>query len=239
MQGSHFVARSASITGPYAKYTHRGTWEIEPKDPKVIIRPANAVPEGVAGWYGAGQATVVVKDGRLHMWYFDDTENYPTQRTSQIRYTTTTDPINWNRGVATNLTTIASVDVKYDPVLSQFVMVSVDPAHLQAARLDRYSSRDGVNWRYDGGLCDAACFPDYTHNPGLSGDRVGYLLAGPTLVGYGAPYDLNPRYQNQCKNKDNPHGSDVPYCWGYWDLYGTYVTPSPSLLVLQRNYPKQ
>jgi hypothetical protein len=49
-------------------------------------------------------------------------------------------------------------------------------------------------------------FPDYANNVGAAGDETGLTLSGPTLVGFGAPWDLR-------KNA----------IWGQWDLYDIFI----------------
>ena len=90
-----FVARSEQIDGPYLKYTKQGTWEHNPPGPKIIIGPKNPVPDGIVNYYGAGQQTVVVKNGKLLSWYIDDTSKYPTVRQSVVLHATSEDGINW------------------------------------------------------------------------------------------------------------------------------------------------
>lgn len=204
------VARSASIAGPYAKLTDRGTWEVQPTDPKIIIFPKNSAPPGV---YGAGQQTVVVKDGVLHSWYMDDTATYPPTAAYRIYHTSTTDPKNWPTAVQTNVQTL-SVDVKYDAAQQQYVMYDVSGPHAPQASLVRRYSSDGVNWSSGSSFCSPACGVAWSHNIGVSGDREGHVVPGRVLVVFGAPYDLASGYNNDCAI------SGAPYCWGYWDLYG-------------------
>jgi len=204
-----FVARADYIAGPYKKLTKRNTWEANPGDPKVILYPKQAV---VTPWYGAGQQTVVVRDGRLYSWYSDDTAGYPGARESRIYFSSTTDPTSWPSGQQTNVAS-ASVDVKWDPGSSTFVMYAVEPHHGVDSHLAMRRSADGINWSpVQWNVCDASCFPDYAHNVGVSGTLQGHLLGRSTIVAYGAPYDLN---------------TSCGVCWPNWDLYAHYIDTYP------------
>jgi hypothetical protein len=209
VQTAMFVARSSNIEGPYFKYTRRGTWEVNASDPKIIIAPRHPVPDG-ASWYGAGQQTVVEKNGTLYSWYLDDTAGYPQNQVRRIYMTATTDPTSWPTSTQTNILGPAdhSSDVKYDPRIGKFVMFAVYPPHAPNATLLRRFSTDGKNWSGPETLCDVQCFPDYAHNVGVSGDRSGHLREDRALVVYGAPFDLNPAYGDS---------------WGRWDLYGSVI----------------
>src|SRR6185295_18653058 len=88
-----------------------------------------------AGWYGAGQQTVLVKNGRLHLWYTDDTFLYPVQKTDRLLVSSTDDPTKWP--TADNALTaspsgkwqplgVTSVDVKYDASQDEFIMFDIE-----------------------------------------------------------------------------------------------------------------
>jgi hypothetical protein len=68
------VARSTDLTGPFLTYTQRRTWEDTPDDPQVIVRPLVTRTQQPSG-YGAGQPSVVALNGKLLMWYTDDSVN--------------------------------------------------------------------------------------------------------------------------------------------------------------------
>src|SRR5260370_26603735 len=76
VQGVNLVARSTSPSGPFLKLTKRGTWESSPSDPKIILSPLHGAPDNSI-WYGLGEPSVVVKDGKLYQWYTDTTIDYP------------------------------------------------------------------------------------------------------------------------------------------------------------------
>ena len=211
-----FVARSATIAGPYKKYTVRQTWEVNPHDPQVIIVPKRPVHQS----YGAGQQSVLEKGGVLFSWYTDTTEAPGTQK---IYLTSTANPVSWPVGAPTNVNSV-SVDVKFDASVNEFVMFSIEVHHAQTSRLLRRHSSDGLTWSAPDVICDTPCFPDFSHNVGVSGDAQGHLIAGRTLVVFGAPFDLDPRYVNNCAQ-----AADQNYCWGRWDLFGGAVNAASKL----------
>jgi hypothetical protein len=206
-----FAARSKNIDGPFLKFTERNTWEVAPPDPKVIIAPKKAMPDG-SNWYGAGQQTVLVKSGMLFCWYHDDTAYYPTHK-NMIFFSLTTSPTNWPLSVKTNVEA-QSVDVKFDPQTGQFVMFHLLERHKQNAYIVRRYSVDGMTWTAPEVICNPDCFVDYAHNPGISSDKRGHLISGRGLIVYGAPYDLNPIYGDS---------------WSYWDLYGSVINAAGSV----------
>ncbi|WND79644.1 FG-GAP-like repeat-containing protein [Lysobacter capsici] len=214
-----FVARATNVGGPYSKWTTDHTWVPNAPNPKIIIGPAVPKPDA-SGWYGAGQQSVVVRNGQLVSWYTDDTTcaNAPCNR---LFTSTTTNPTAWPAGTQIDVQGQRSVDVKYDPQLDKYVMFYIGNEHDQTSYLVRRYSQNGVNWDQPETLCDTACFPDWTHNPGVSGTVAGQLIDGRALVAYGAPYDLHPSYDNG----DCAVSAHSPYCWGRWDLYGSVINP--------------
>jgi len=209
------VARSESVAGPYAKWTTSGTWQVNAPNPQIIIRPRVAKPDGTP-WYGAGQQTVVVRDGKLVSWFTDDT-TCATSACVRLFHSTTTSPTQWPAGTQIDVFDEGSVDVKYDAASGRYVMFSIPGGHSQATYLTRRYSTNGVNWTAPEVLRDAGGFPNFVHNVGASGDRQGHLIADRALIVYGAPYDLEASYQNDC------NASPAPYCWGHWDLYGSVI----------------
>ncbi len=203
------VARSSNIGGPYLTYTNRSTWENTPLDPKVLIYPLQMHCTQPTG-YGAGQQSVIVQNGQLLMWYTDDSVlvgGRPQVKTYMLR---SFDPVNWSpdQEAATTLSNEASIDVKYDPSQSQFVMVRVENEFSAGSYLGRAYSSDGLTWSVPQDVFPGA-FPAYTHDAGMAGDETGNLVPARTLVGFGAPYGL----------------ADVND-WAKWDLYGTYMDSS-------------
>ena len=203
------VARSTNIEGPYLTYTERHTWESTPRDPQVLIYPLIMHSNQPVG-YGAGQQSVIVENGKLLMWYTDDSILVTGQPQVKTYMLESTDPVAWapSAASATSLIGQASMDVKYDPLQSQFVMVRVEGEFTSSSYLARAYSIDGINWTVPQSVFPPAQFPSYTHDGGIAGDETGNLISPHTLVGFGAPYDLN--------NVNN---------WAQWDLYGVWLDP--------------
>ena len=197
VQTVNFVARSTSPAGPFAKYTTRGTWEVNATDPKIIQYPFNANTEG-SGAYGLGQPAVVVKGDVLYMWYTDTTED-PTAGQYVVYMSTSTDAVNWQRPIPTCVNA-ASIDVKYDAPNKRFVMFSGEEHHGSRPKMMSRVSDNGVHWSEPKALFD---MPPYSHNVGVSGGEQGELQLDKMLFEYGAPPNL----------VDN-------ISWASWDLYG-------------------
>ena len=118
-----------------------------------------------------------------------------------------TDPVTWTPGPNRQIAVPASsIDVKYDPAMQKFVMTSLVNPHTANSYLARSFSSDGLSWGAFKTLIDVGAFPDYSNNVGAAGDETGNTVPSPTLVGFGAQYDLN-GFNN----------------WGQWDLYGVMV----------------
>lgn len=203
-----FVARSNSIQGPYYKYTNRGTWELNPTDPKIIISPVTPKPDN-SGWYGAGQQSVVNYNGTLYSWFTDDsTESSPNLK---LFFSKSTDGINWSQRTYTNLN-LHSPDVKFDPARNQFVLYQIDNAHSAHSFLARRYSNDGIAWSNQEMICNSTCFPDFAHNVGVSANTSGHQINDTLLISYGTPYDQS--------------RIDV---WGNWDLGASVINPKGSV----------
>jgi hypothetical protein len=212
VQSVNFVTRSTSPSGPFLKLTKRGTWESNPPAPKVILSPLHPAPDN-SNWYGLGQPSVVTRDGRLYQWYTDTTSEYPSNQVNRIYFSVSSDPTNWAPGRATNVVA-SSVDVKYDRPTDQFVMFGLGNQHIQGTYLGVRTSKDGLTWSDATTVIPAGSMPAFTHNVGVSGSPTGELDRNFTLIAYGAPYDLDLHYKNDCRVGGPPH------CWGYWDVYG-------------------
>jgi beta-xylosidase len=219
VQTANFVARSKSPSGPFLKLTRRGIWEGNPPDPKIILSPLHAAPEN-SNWYGLGQPSLLSKDGKLYQWYTDTTSGYPSNQAPRIYFSVSSDPGNWPTRQATNVIA-GSVDVKYDPPTQRFFMFGLGNQHIQRTYLTVRSSKDGVAWSDPATVIPAGSMPAFAHNVGVSGTATGNLDRNFVMVAYGAPYDLDSRYNNDCKV------SGVPHCWGYWDLYGQLLKIAP------------
>ncbi len=112
-------------------------------------------------------------------------------------------------------------DVKYDPPTQRFIMFGLGNQHLQGTYLTERASKDGITWSDPTTVIPAASMPDFAHNVGVSGSATGDLDRNFIMVAYGAPYDLDPNYNNDCKVARAPH------CWGYWDLYEQLLKVTP------------
>ena len=198
-QTVNFVARSASPSGPFAKFTSRGTWEVNALDPKIILSPLHPVPDSVPNWYGLGQPTVVAKDGQLYQWFSDDTSGYSGTEMYKIYLSTSSDPTSWPTRHATNLTGTLSVDVKYDAQSNQFIMFEMTQEDSPAAHVTIRTSADGLQWSDPKTISPSGSTPSWSNNIGVSGSRTGALLRDFVLFAYGAPYDLYPNYNDDCK----------------------------------------
>lgn len=199
VQTVNFIARSPSPTGPFLKLTRRGTWEAQPADAKVIVTPKVPTPEPTQV-YGAGQPSMVVKDGKVNQFYTDVTQTPPG-----IWLTTSTNMKDWSPAQFTGLDgSYASVDVKYDDASGEYVVVAIVNAHQASAYIVTRTSKDGLHWTEPKTICDQACTPDWANNVGMSGDDQGHIFGDELLVGYGAPYALGPTDQ-----------------WGKWNAWAT------------------
>ena len=216
-----YVARSDHIEGPYEKYTLRQTWESNPADPAIIIQPTNPTD----GYYGAGQQTVVVRDNNLLCWFTDTTLHAPNQQINSIRFVTSDDAVTWSSPVTvkdfdgTDLDA-ASIDVKFDESNGQYVLFDlwgIEPpsssTQLKMVLRRRYSS-DGIQWSQPEILVNEPEFPNFAHNPGVSGDERGFLLPDGTIVAFAA--------SKVGQNVDDVFSYTSPQ-WGSWDTYACYI----------------
>jgi hypothetical protein len=200
------VARSTAITGPYLTYTQRGTWENTPTDPQVIIKPMKIRTQQPSG-YGAGQPSVVVLNGKLLMWYTDDSL-FVTQNGDfgpfHLYMLESADPVTWtpDSNQQTNIVGQDSPDVKYDPLHNQFVATWVLRMFTTSTSLGRAFSTDGLHWTAPQTVIGTESFLPYANNAGATGDEAGHLLPSQTIVGFGRPY------------------SQVGINAGLYDLYG-------------------
>lgn len=231
----NFIARSASPRGPFLKYTMRGTWEENAPDPKIIHFPQ----QHGTSYYGAGQPTAVVKDGELQVWYTDTTTEFPGPQVNKIFFRKSKDAIHWSKPILTNIgNSEASSEVKFSPLLNKYIFFSLLDGHGTNASITIRTSDDGITWSERTTLCDSQCTPDWTHNIGVSGDEFGHMIGFTTIISYGAPFDNNPNYDNDCDK------SPTPLCWGHWDLFDSVLNlieegPYSSLAqVLKNKHPQ-
>jgi hypothetical protein len=196
-----FVARSANPDGPFLKYTPQGTWESQPALSQIVIAPVNPDPTGT--YYGAGEPSVVIRNGVFYMWYSDDTYTGSKPELWQTYLVTSRDGINWTPAILTTgiPAGLGSIDVKYDPTIAEFVMVEINNDFTPTANIAFQYSADGIDWA--GQVVALAKLPPNAANPGLSGDEQGNIIANSTVVGYGASYP-----------------GQTAEVWGDWDLWG-------------------
>ena len=200
-----FVARAAEPGGPFAKWTGAG-WEADGAAAPIILP---SVPHGDgSGYYGAGQASVVVRGGRLQAWFYDDT-GCP-QRCEQLFEASTADPTRWPERRLTDVR-LSSVDVKYDAASRRLVMLGIAGAHSFGSFLVRYVSGDGIAWGRPEIVVPPTGFSHWAHNVGMAGGPEGQMLPGDTLVMFGAPW------RTECG-----------ICWAHWDLAAGWLPPGPA-----------
>jgi predicted GH43/DUF377 family glycosyl hydrolase len=201
-QGNISVSRASTIDGQYLTYTKRDTWEKNPPDAKMIILPL-VKRSGDPGSYGAGQQTVLVKDGELYMWYTDD--SISSRKEPRIYFLKSTNPVSWSvEPVPTNLTNTSSVDLKYDQINNKFVMLKILQMHTKNTSLVASDSQDGINWKNFRTISPQYKFPAFAHNVGMSGNREGHFVDKESpIAAFGVPYNLS--------SQDT---------WGAWDLFG-------------------
>ena len=197
VQTVNFVARAQSPFGPFAKYTERGTWEVNALDPRVIQYPFTSAAES-SNVYGLGQPAVVANGNLLCMWFSDTTENISDWK-YLIYMSTSTDGLNWQRPIPTGIESV-SIDVKYDTANNRFIMFSGEGHHAATPKMMSRVSDNGVHWSDPSPLFD---MPAYSHNIGVSGGERGEIQFDKMLFAYGAPIDL---------------GNNAS--WAAWDLYG-------------------
>jgi len=210
------VSRSSTPGGPYAIFTggdptNSNNWstDVGPEDPPYIITYPTKACHAAQNCYGAGQPSVVLQNGTLHMWYTDTTGSF---NGNGIYYTTSTDGINWTTAQATNVAN-ASIDVKYDPQTNQYVMLAFNNGQGPAPTLSILFSTDGLNWVAQ--TVARNTIPAYGNNPGMAGDPSGFLSSYEALIGFGAPYDISASspYQYVCPQGQNTN------CGTMWNLW--------------------
>lgn len=210
------VARAQQIEGPYLKWTRRGTWEADASDPAAIVKPLGD-PGTPTQRYGAGQQSVVVRDGKIWMWYLDDTG----EKGRKIYLLKSDNPVQWtpDPSAATD-NGVVGLDVKFDPRTNLFwtlALPRVAKNRPESAMVLSFSA-DGVSWppKAKTTLVDVSRMASFVRvEGGISGDREGHILSGMTLFSFPAPHGL--------AGEDN-----VPV----WDLYSFAVqNASEKLLV--------
>jgi hypothetical protein len=201
------VARARQIDGKYLTYTKRGTWEDNPLDVKNIVLP-QIERHGSPGSYGAGQQTVLVKDGKIYMWFTDDSVRAGQDIEVHTYFLQSSNPVSWGaKPIRTNISNMNSFDVKYDPKSRYFVAIGILKQHTPHSSLAISKSVDGITWSKPKTIISEKNFPKYTHNSGTSGDNQGFLIDGEDpIIGFGAPYNLSSLDE-----------------WGKWNLFGIRI----------------
>lgn len=203
------VARSSQVNGPFEYYTQNGTWSANPQPTnpsKILVQPFNL---GTTG-YGAGQQIVIAKDGKLMMWYTDDTRTDNPGHIARLYYMESTDGLTWNKANAVQVDIADwsnSNDIKYDQAANRFVMYRVQDSHTQNSALQIAYSTDGLHWGGFQTIVPKEQFPNFAHNSGFAGTQTGYMLPGNQLVSFGAPRNINATTDT----------------FGSWDLYGLFI----------------
>jgi hypothetical protein len=201
------VARAHQIDGKYLTYTKRGTWEDNPLDVKNIVLP-QIERHGSPGSYGAGQQTVLVKDGKIYMWFTDDSVRAGQNIEVHTYFLQSSNPLIWGaKPIRTNISNMNSFDVKYDPKSRYFVAIGILKQHTSLTSLAVSKSVDGIIWSKPKTIIPEGNFPRFTHNSGTSSDNQGFLIDDEDpMLGFGAPYDLSPMDE-----------------WGKWNLFGMRI----------------
>jgi len=192
-----YVARSTNIQGPYFRYTERGTWEEYPSDPKPILKVRNKVKLPTIA-YGAGQASVVKKNGKYHFWFTDVSvaPAAPTQNDIiwKYVYVVSSSPYKDLDKLSRRVITLDGVskfpmndfgDVKWNDAEGVYELWMTTRHFFlnNTVYLKRYVSKNGVNWTSKESVGPYSL----ASNVGMSGDENGWIIDGKTLVSFGAP----------------------------------------------------
>lgn len=172
-----------SPASSWSTYTVRGTWENKPSDAKAMVLPKVIRSSGAQG-YGAGQQSLIVRNGQLEMYYVDDSLapvdfDPGINNCFALWKLTSTNPVSWNTSAATATNTCGhSPVVKWDPARSRYALVKIQWAHNTKAFVSAQYSSDGVSWGSPVTVVDEYVLPDYAHNLGMESDDQGYLVSG-------------------------------------------------------------
>ena len=169
-------------------------WKVDPPTP--IVSQPNLIAQyrtrngGEFQYYGAGAPSVTYLNGKFHLYYYAQGENYPDggvyYRTSSDgytfgNYTRTT----WYRNGARckDQAQVSAIDAKYVDSLGWVAVLSQEntlpPNAPQepciGSRMGVYMaySNDGLNWYKSNNPIAADPGVYLNHNPGLIGDRLG------------------------------------------------------------------
>lgn len=214
------VARSASPTGPFAKYTARATWEVGAADPMALVAPANFQK----GQYGVGQQSVVRINGNIYMWYLDDTG--PGGNKIKLRLSPTPEEFNYHYVEYDTDNGLVALDVRYDPHSKLFISLGVPTFMNIAALVLRYSA-DGLSWTsYPAEIVESSEMRHYARvEGGFTGDRDGYVVPGATLFGFAAPH-----LRGDGTVPSDAEIEATAIRGPYWDLFSLKVDDLPGKL---------
>ncbi|MDI4648154.1 discoidin domain-containing protein [Cohnella hashimotonis] len=168
-----YVARSASVTGPWEKWNGSG-WGGTSPQPFIVFDDAPI------DTYGAGEPSFVVKNSTLYIYYTwmsrDPSTGKPVNQT-RVRTASTTNS-NWPgsmtyQGVAINrdLDGDDSTDHKYVPSMNKFIAIGTARRFGPFAYIKLYESADGITYK-------PATLPKNfisvaAHNAGITGNELG------------------------------------------------------------------
>lgn len=170
IQTVNFMAVSDTPEGPYTSISDT---------PITYPRFPNA--DGPGAPYGAGQPSLVSKGDYVIMWY---TEASSIDEPNRIYMSTSKDMLNWSPAVPTNLTDVASVDVKWDINNKRYVLYCADNQHSASAILTVRYSQDGLQWTDPTFIATRP----FANNVGAVGTPEGYLYNDWFLYAQGAVF---------------------------------------------------
>lgn len=195
--GGMYVAKAKSLWDRFQKWTGNG-WA-ENGTPKMILSPecpyGTCLPLADTNRYGAGQPTAIVKDGKIHLWFDDDSKL--SDRTRYKYYVQSADGVNFTSRRLQNFRFTPQEsfqprpdlmggdngEVKWNPVSKKFVLFQQFRVNYDTGNYDRvlklFESIDGISWTYvpynsATGISDPRLAYNGT-NLGVSGDPSGWL----------------------------------------------------------------
>ncbi|MEI6915475.1 MAG: discoidin domain-containing protein, partial [Armatimonadota bacterium] len=161
-----YIARSTSATGPWDKWNGTG-WG---GNPQPLLKYT-----GATGYWGCGEPSFVLKDGKLYIYYtWNDAGGY-----TDLAICDNPSADNWPANltlyghVIPRISGEDSTDVKYVDALGRFVGISTCDRMGNNATISVLQSADGISWErapFRGTLAQCG-----THNAGISGTETGHL----------------------------------------------------------------
>jgi len=200
----------SSWEGPFEKYTQDNQWieysfsTNQPNGshgedyPKMIVDP-DCVQGGVNrcgdypydGRYGQGQPTVVNREGKIYMWWHDDTDfDPPLEWRPKLKFALSEDGVNFSSPVTVDLPGDTwqpegvGPYVFWDPYRQEFVNMTLNRQHTDLAYVFYHTSADGLNWSDYSTLIDSNSIPNGSNNMGLSLGIKGSLIPDHFLLGF-------------------------------------------------------